>query len=222
MARCRTRPALPGRRVGSTEPRASGKRLRFAVAAIALAANGLACADPATFRVDPARASAAFAVSQFGFAVQRGRFDRMWGTIVLDAQRHAGSIDLVIDADSVNTGWKLRDEFLRGENMFDAGRFPALHFRATQFAFEDARLVGVHGEATLRGVTLPVRLEVTRFDCRISLADGREGCGAAVTGRISRRAFGMGFAYPLIGDEVELEFALTAYRVSDERGGGTP
>jgi len=195
---------------------------RWTVAAVVLAAAGFASADPAAFRVDPARTSAGFAVSQFGFAVQRGRFDRMWGTIVFDAQRQAGAIDLVIDADSVNTGWKLRDEFLRGETMFDAGRFPALRFRASQFVFADARLVGVDGEATLRGVTLPVRLEVTRFECGIGPADGREACSALVTGRISRRAFGMGFAYPLIGDEVELEFALIAYRVRDERDGRTP
>jgi polyisoprenoid-binding protein YceI len=196
--------------------------LRLTAAILAVVACGVACADPATFRVDPAHTSATFAVSQFGVALQHGRFDRTWGTIVLDGERQAGSIDLVIDADSVNTGWKLRDEFLRGENMFDTGRFPVLRFRATRFAFDDARLVGVDGEATLRGVTRPVRLAVSRFECSMSAADGREGCGASVTGHLSRRAFGMGFAYPLIGDDVLLEFALTAHRVRDERQGPAP
>ena len=41
-------------------------------------------------------------------------------------------------------------------------------------------------------------------------------------GRISRRAFGMDFAYPLVGDDVELDFGVTAFRVRDEGETETP
>jgi polyisoprenoid-binding protein YceI len=75
---------------------------------------------------------------------------------------------------------------------------------------------------TLRGVTRPVRLDVTRVECAIRPGDGREACGALVTGRISRRAFGMDFAYPLIGDEVELQVEVTALRVGDAAAGKAP
>ncbi len=68
----------------------------------------------------------------------------------------------------------------------------------------------------LRGVTQAVRLEVQWLVCGINPADGREGCGATVTGRLLRRDFGMDYAYPLVGDEVELDFAITAFRVRDE------
>jgi len=63
---------------------------------------------------------------------------------------------------------------------------------------------------------------VARVECAIRPDDGREACGAMVTGRISRRAFGMDFAYPLIGDEVALEFELTAFRVGDAAAGDAP
>jgi polyisoprenoid-binding protein YceI len=103
--------------------------------------------------------------------------------------------------------------------MFDVQRFPRLRFRSTQVSYEGARLVGVEGDLTLRGVTRPVRLDVTHVECAIRLDDGREACGATVSGRISRRAFGMDFAYPLIGDDVELQFEVTALRVGDTGAG---
>jgi polyisoprenoid-binding protein YceI len=92
-----------------------------------------------------------------------------------------------------------------------------MHFHSTHLTYEGARLVRVDGEVTLRGVTRPVRVEVTRIECGTRSDDRRETCDAAVTGRLSRGAFGMDFAYPLIGDEVELDFAVFAFR---PRGAG--
>ena len=187
-----------------------------------LAASDFVHADSSTFRVDPALTNAEFAVMQLGISKQRGRFERMRGTIILDAQRKAGSIDFVIDAASVNTGWNLRDAFLKSAHMLDAERFPTMRFHSTHLAFDDTRLIGVDGEITLRGVTRPVRFEVKRVQCGGIPDDNRENCGALVTGRISRRAFGMDFAYPLVGDDVELDFAVTAFRVRDEGETETP
>ena len=187
-----------------------------------LAASGSASADSGTFRVDPELTSAEFAVMHLGISKQRGRFERTRGTIVLDGEGKTGSIDFVIDAASVNTGWTLRDAFLKSEDMLDAERFPALRFHSTRLAFDATGLIGVDGEITLRGVTRPVRLEVKRVQCGAIPDDGREGCGASVAGRISRRAFGMDFAYPLVGDDVELDFGVTAFRVRDEGETETP
>ncbi|NDP43926.1 MAG: YceI family protein, partial [Aromatoleum sp.] len=49
--------------------------------------------------------------------------------------------------------------------------------------------------------------------CATDSADGREGCGAEVATRISRSAFGMSYARLLVSDEIELDFAITAFRV---------
>ena len=190
-------------------------RIPCAVAMLALATfAGASDAESSTYRVVPEVTTVGFAVSQLGIATQGGRFERTSGTIVLDAGANAGSIDLVVDAASVNTGWNLRDAFLKSAAMFDAERYPAIRFRSTRLAFDGTRLVAVDGDLTLHGVTLPVRLDVTRVDCGSPSAAMR-GCDALVTGRVSRRAFGMSFAYPLIGDEVALDFAVTAVRVVD-------
>ncbi len=46
-------------------------------------------------------------------------------------------------------------------------------------------------------------------------SEGGERCEAEIVGRISRRAFGIDYAYPLVGDEVLLTFAVSAERQRD-------
>ena len=209
----------PPTRRGVKQPSRLGSVLALLCA---LAASGGVRADPATFRVDADLTSARFAVEYLGFARAQGRFGQTSGTIIVDTQQKVDSIDLVIDTGSVDMGWDLRDAFLRSEVMFDAQRFPQMRFHSTHLTYEGARLAGVDGEITLRGVTRPVRLEVKRVECGTQPEDGRETCGASVAGHISRGAFGMDFAYPLIGDDVELDFAVTAFRVRDAGEAKTP
>lgn len=177
----------------------------------------LTCAiasNAATFQVAPEQTSVSFEVSNLGIA-SPGRFDLTSGKIVLDPERRAGSIDFVVDAGSIDTGWSLRDAFLKSDLMFDVERYPSIRFRSTRLAFADERLVAVEGEITMHGVTRPVRFHVTRIECGTGAGPGRDSCDATVTGRISRSAFGMSFAIPLVGDEVALDFSVKAIRVHD-------
>jgi polyisoprenoid-binding protein YceI len=120
----------------------------------------------------------------------------------------------------VSTGWSVRDDFIRGENMFDVARYPTLRFRSLRLAWDASALRAVEGEFTLRGVTRPLRLDVRELRCAPS--PERERCHAEVVGRISRAAFGMEYGYPLIGDDVDFEFAVTAVRVRDDGETETP
>jgi polyisoprenoid-binding protein YceI len=194
-------------------------RMGWRAVLIALAfLAGVVASDAATFRVATDETNVAFAVSNFGIGSHQGRFDLTWGKIILDPERRSGSIDFIVDVGSVNTGWDLRDAFLKSELMFDVERYPWIRFHSTRLAFEGPRLVAVDGEITLHGVTRPVRFDVTRMECGVETAVGHNGCGALVTGRISRSAFGMSFAYPLVGDEVALDFSVRAIRVRDDGG----
>ncbi len=192
--------------------------------AVVLAIAILAASGPgaATFRVDTDQTNVSFAVSNFGIGTHEGRFDLTWGKITLDSERRAGSIDFVVDVGSVNTGWDLRDTFLKSDLMFDAGHYPSIRFRSTHLDFQGARLVAVDGEMTMHGVTRPVRFDVKRMECGADTGVGNDGCAASVSGHISRSAFGMSFGYPLVGDEVALDFSIRAIRVPDDRGISPP
>jgi polyisoprenoid-binding protein YceI len=191
--------------------------LAFATLAAATSfAAAAAGAAPEVYRVDPELTSTQFAVSHMGLSMQRGHFGRTRGTIVLDPEAHAGRVDFVIDASSVDTGWTARDAFLRGEDMFDTAQYPVMRFRSTQLTFDDARLVGVAGELTMHNVTRPVELRVARLDCGKDPDSGRDGCDAEADTVIKRSDFGMSYAIGMVGDDIDLSFQVTAFRVPPE------
>jgi len=137
-----------------------------------------------------------------------GRFENVSGRVLFDAAAHAGAIELDIPVASVATGFDSRDRFIRSSAMFDAAQFPRIRFQSTRFDFEGERLVRVEGDLTLRGVTRPVSLTVRRIEC----GDVAAGCKAEAVGALRRRDFAMDAWWPVIGDDVELRFHLTAVR----------
>ena len=200
-------------------PMTGAPRARAFLAALPLLLCALASAasiggSPVAFRVDPDRTTARFAVASLGVEKEHGRLGRTTGTILVNAQHRVDRVDFDIDTRAVDTGWDLRDAFLRSAVMFDTEHYPRMHFRSKRVFYEGARLAAIEGDVTLRDVTRAARFDVVRLHCT-TRDDAREACDAEVVGRISRGAFGMDFAYPLIGDEVDLEFVVTAFRERD-------
>jgi polyisoprenoid-binding protein YceI len=169
-------------------------------------------AAPESYRVETELSSTNFAVTHLGISKQRGRFGRTEGSIVLDPQEHTGVIDLTVDATSVDTGFSIRDAWLRGDDMFDVARFPVIRFRSTQLVFNQDRLIGIAGLLTLHGVTQPVVLKIERMQCGVIPDSGREGCGAGASSTIKRSDFGLTYAMGLVGDDIDLTFEVIAYR----------
>jgi polyisoprenoid-binding protein YceI len=169
---------------------------------------------PVAFRVDPDHTTARFAVASLGVEQEHGRLGRTTGTILVNAERRVERVDFEIDTRAVDTGWDLRDAFLRSGVMFDTEHYPRMHFRSKRIVYEGARLAAIEGDVTLRDVTRSARFDVVRLQCA-TRSDAIEACDAEVVGRISRAAFGMDFAYPLIGDDVDLQFVVTAFRERD-------
>jgi polyisoprenoid-binding protein YceI len=214
---------FPSRRIGKrrAEPRCGGAlrgALRHALSALVAWQAIVYCAgvaaEPEVFRIDPGLTRAEFSVDHFWVTTLRGRFGRASGTIVLDSAGRAGTIDFTIDADSVDTGWTFRDDFIRSEHMIDASRFPTMRFRATQLAFDHAGLAGASGELTMHNVTRPVAVKVERMQCASERQGGGDRCGVSVVSSIKRSDFGMTFGLPFVGDDIDLSFHLTAHRVA--------
>ena len=190
------------------------RRIVVAVAAASVFAHAIgAGAAPEEYRVEAELSSTEFAVSHLGLSKQRGRFGRTEGTIVLDREDHAGSMDLVVDATSVDTGWNARDAWLRSEHMFDVAHYPVMRFRSTQLVFDQTRLIGIAGLLTLRGVTRPIVLKIERMQCGREPYGDREACGAGAVSTIKRSEFGMTHVLGLVGDDIDLLFQVTAFRV---------
>ncbi|AOB33860.1 polyisoprenoid-binding protein [Bordetella sp. H567] len=163
-----------------------------AVAAVVLPAAALA--EPVTYRLDPGHTYPSFEADHFGGAsIWRGKFNKTSGTVVLDAQAGTGSVDVTIDAASVDTGNADLDKDLRSEQFFDVSRFPTATFKGNTVHFKDGKPVEVDGTFTLHGVPHPLKLTLLSFKCYQNPILKKEVCGTEATAAFDRGDYGVSY-----------------------------
>lgn len=183
--------------------------LAIAICGLALTAT----AAPQTYAIDPTHSASRFGYDHLGWTWQQHRFDQTTGRIVLDRAAHTGSVDVTIDARSINTGYPLFNSQLQAEDFFDTARYPDIRFRSTQVRFEGEQPVAVDGELTIKGITRPVTLALSSFVAGPHpVQKKREALGANATAKIKRSEFGMAKQVPIVADEVTLSFTVQAFQ----------
>lgn len=168
--------------------------------------------------IDPSHSSVEFSVKHMMFATVRGRFSAFSGTITIPGgDPTKGSVEVSIDADSIDTRDEKRDEHLRSNDFFGAGDNPQITFRSTSVAAKGKDRYAVTGDLTIRGVTKPVVLDAT-FN-----GQGVNPWGATVAGwsaetTIDRKDFGVNWNAALesggflVGDDVKINLDLEVAR----------
>jgi polyisoprenoid-binding protein YceI len=157
-------------------------------------------------------------VDYLGFTRVTGWLDQVSGVVVTDLVAGAGQIDLIVDAKSVNTGSELRDALVRSAMLFDVAHHPLIRFHSTAVTFEHHDVVGVAGMLTLHGVTQPVVWHVGPSRCSELHSLGPADCSLSATLTVHRSDFGMRYALPFVGDDVDLEFNLHWSRPAPTNG----
>lgn len=169
---------------------------------------GPAKAEPRSFTLDPEHLHVAFLVKHIGFAKTLGVFEEIEGTVVFDEEAPAlQSIDVVIQADSVNTGHKRRDNHVRSDDFLAADDHPEITFALTGASQTGERTGTVTGDLTIRGETNPVTLDVVwNKSGRYPFGDKQYVVGISARGEIMRSDWGMTYALDgdLVGDRVEI------------------
>ncbi|BCB26500.1 polyisoprenoid-binding protein [Sulfurimicrobium lacus] len=163
-----------------------------------------------SYTIDSTHTFPSFEISHLGFSIQRGRFDKTVGKITLDPVAKTGSIDVAIDAASVDTGLADLEKHLRGEEFFDTDKYPTITFTSSKLKFEGDKLVGADGEFTLHGVTKPLTLQLDHFKCGAHPMTKKPRCGANATATLKRSEFGMAKYVPLVGDDVKIVIQVEA------------
>jgi polyisoprenoid-binding protein YceI len=109
-------------------------------------------------RLDPERSSVEFHVRHFyGLITVTGHFDRYNGTLDLAAQP---AIELVIDADSLDTSQKQRDNHLRSADFFDVVNHPQVRFESDTATVAGDTL-NVRGHLHAAGKRIPLEIDAT-------------------------------------------------------------
>ena len=135
------------------------------------------------------------------------------GKITLDREAKKGSIDVSIDTTSIRSHDPRLDSILKGEDYFNVAKYPTMTFKSTAMRFDGDRLTGVDGELTMIGVTRPVTLKVTDFQCGENPFNKRAMCGAEVSTTIKRSDWGMKTGVGRSsGDDVKITIPVEAYR----------
>ena len=110
------------------------------------------------WRIDPDRSSVEFKVpTLWGIATVKGRFSRYHGTLDLSGKP---TIELTIEADSVDTKNAKRDKHLRSPDFFSVEQHPYVRFESESAVLEGERLT-VRGRLHARGTSIPLDIDAT-------------------------------------------------------------
>lgn len=173
--------------------------------------TGAAMAEPATYVLDTFHSFSRFSYNHLGLSTQSHRFDKTTGTVVFDKAAKTGSVDVVIDMTSVNTGSTVFNGHIQAEGFFDTAKFPTATFKSTKVTFDGDKPVSVDGNLTIKDVTKPVTLKVTNFVSTVHPMNKKDIVGADATVSIKRSDFNAG-KYAPMAEDITITVAIEAIK----------
>ena len=127
-----------------------------------------------------------------GVSVWRGKFTKTSGTVTLDRVAKTGTMEITVDASTIDFGHAKMNEHAKSADMFDVAKYPTAVYKGTSVKFDGDKPVAVEGTLTLHGVTKPLTLTVNSFKCiPHPMLKPRELCGADALATFQRDAFGL-------------------------------
>ena len=178
-----------------------------AVALLALAGTVRlpALAQTQTWYLDPNHSSAQFAVRHMGISTVRGTFNKVGGVVVDSSDLSKVSVQVTIDAGSIDTRVAMRDEDLRSDHFFDVAKYPTITFQSKRVESAGTGKLKVTGDLTMHGVTKELVLDVDGPTPPIKDPKGNSHRGLSATATLSRADYGMTFDAPMVGDQIAIQ-----------------
>ena len=183
------------------------KKVVLLSAILLLPATGIAD----SYTIDPTHTYPNFTINHLGFSTLHGRFAKTSGTLSMDKAKGTGSVDIVIDAASIDTGFKKRDDHLRSPDFFNVVEFPEMTFKSTKVTFS-GKGATVVGDLTMKGVSKSVTLTVDSINCGVHPFNKKDVCGFNASTQLKRSDFGIKYALPAVGDDVMLSIEVEAVK----------
>jgi polyisoprenoid-binding protein YceI len=178
--------------------------------------TGSAMAAPVTYDIDPNHTYPSFEADHFGgLSIWRGKFDKSTGTIVYDKEKALGTVEITVDASSIDFGHAKLNEHAKSAEIFDVAKYPTAVYKGKLAKFKDGAPTEVEGELTLHGVTKPVTLTINQFKCMVNPMSKKEVCGADASASFKRSDFGVDFGEKYgFKQEVKLQIQVEGVRAS--------
>lgn len=168
------------------------------------AVASLATAQADTYNIDGSHSFVVFKVNHLGIGNSYGMFRKTSGSYTVTEA--GGSLDITIDAGSVFTADKKRDDHLKGPDFFNTKEFPNITFKSTKVERSGDKFK-VTGDLTMKGKTKSTTITFTKT------GEGKDPWGNYRTGfegelRLNRMDFGVDYMPEGLGKEVSLMIAV--------------
>ena len=170
------------------------------------------------WQVDGAHSAVSLTVRHMVISKVRGRFARWNAKLQLDtADLSRSSVDVSIEAASIETGVGDRDNHLRSADFLDAQKYPALTYRSRRVEVVSPERLRVVGDLTIRDERREVVLDV-EYGGKGKDPWGNERVGFSATASLNRKDFGLTWNQALetggvlVADRVDIEIELQAIK----------
>lgn len=174
----------------------------------------------ARYDIDPQHTAAMFKVRHLMISNVKGEFTKVSGSVTIDPSHVGSSVEIIIDAASINTREPDRDTHLKSADFLDVAKYPSITFRSTKVRPAGKDEYEVIGDLTIHGITREVTLQVDSLTPEAKDPWGFLRRGASASTSIIRKDFGLVWNMALetggvvVGEEVHItidaEFARKA------------
>ena len=171
-----------------------------------------------TWKVDPAHSEVQFKVKHLMITTVTGYFKKFDLTVETESEDFNSSkkIEFTADIDSIDTNNAQRDQHLKSADFFDVSTHSQIKFNGKKYEAngDQAKL---HGDLTIKGITKPITVDV-EFGGIVTDPYGQKKAGFTVTGKISRKEFGLTWSavteagQVVVSDEIRLHSEIQLIR----------
>ena len=169
-----------------------------------------------TYRLDPAHSRIGFVARHAMVTKVRGSFKELTGTGTFDVEDPSrSSLQLTIEAASIDTANPDRDGHLRSNDFLDLEHYPQITFASTAVAQVEPDTYRVNGDLSIKGVTRPVTFDLVYAGSAVDPYDN-ESVGFESSTTINRKDWGVNWNTAieaggvLMSEKVTLEFDISA------------
>lgn len=181
----------------------------IALAALAFAAG--ASAEPLTYQFDKVHTQVHASVLHMGLSNSTARFSVKDGTIQFDpTDWTSAKVDVTLDVAGISLGNDTWQEHVSAEKWFNVAAFPEARFVSSKVERTGDKSMTIHGDLTLKGVTLPASLQATLNQAGPHPMSKKPALGISATGSIKRSAFGISEYLGGISDDVQIRIEIEA------------
>jgi len=160
-----------------------------------------------TWNVDGVHSRLGFKVTRMTISEFQGNFNAYEAKIIEGKSGFdGGTMEVKIDARSINTDNESRDNHLRSADFFDADKYPTITFKSSSIKKLSDKMYSAEGDMTMKGITKKIMLNIKVNGTTINERSKKEMAGVTITGDFKRSDFGIATDMPeaVLSDTISL------------------